>query len=152
MLQNSRHTPESSHTEHPYLYGQALGIFHANVSYIGLLPNGSRSYIDHCIDVIWVRWYKLYQAGGESGLNILEPRPLGEGDTLSFIDPAAVLRAVHLIPRFVEGTLNENVEWVSLLPSWLHYPGIQSPLWKFYYINRQVHGVTEDCCADQGWV
>ncbi|TEB38585.1 hypothetical protein FA13DRAFT_1784905 [Coprinellus micaceus] len=138
MLKNHLYTPQSSSIEHPYLYGQALGIFHANVSYVGILPNGTRCYASHRIDLVWVRWYSLHQFGKEFDLDIVQPCPLRERSTLGFIDPATVLRAVHLVPQFSAGELDESDEWGRLLPSWLPSPRRSESIWKYYYINKYV--------------
>lgn len=134
MVRNTLHTPTSS-TQHPYLYGQALDIFHANVSFIGILPDGSRCYTYHRIDFIWVRWYTL-ELGVEFGLDVLRPCPLIDSKCLGFIGPAAILRAIHLIPRFSDEKLDEREEWAKLVPWWVPYPGLRETLWSSYYINR----------------
>jgi hypothetical protein len=41
----------------PYRYARILGIFHADVKFIGSLRDGSRDYTPHRIEFLWVRWY-----------------------------------------------------------------------------------------------
>lgn len=46
---------ETEHnTDHPYLYGRVLGIFHANVVYTASRP---LSYRPRRLEFLWVRWY-----------------------------------------------------------------------------------------------
>jgi hypothetical protein len=39
MFLNPSYTADSRLTEHPYLYGKILGVFHADVCFVGWLPN-----------------------------------------------------------------------------------------------------------------
>lgn len=116
-----------------YRYGRVIGTYHVNAKYNG---RGRPEYHDpHRMELLWVRWYD--EVGqSETGwahkrLNRLRFAPIEDDDAFGFIDPADVIRACHIIPRF------------SLKR--VHGTGLgQSPLardgsdWKEYYINRSV--------------
>ncbi|RXW25755.1 hypothetical protein EST38_g7 [Candolleomyces aberdarensis] len=115
MMLNSAYTAETQTDEHPYLYAQVLGIFHANVSYLGTRPDGSRSYAQQRVDFLWIRWYHLLDHGDPFSLDRLSLSQLSEYRTLDFADPADVLRGVHLIPRFSIGNLKPEGPSSSLI-------------------------------------
>jgi hypothetical protein len=130
VLQDPRlHAPLDS-DEPPYRYARVLGIYHADVRFLGSLPDGSRDYTPHRINFLWVRWYAScgYPPSTVWEMERLRFLPLNGQDAFGFIDPKHVLRAAHLIPQFSEG------KQASIVPAspWL---GI-GPCYNFYYVNR----------------
>ncbi|KAF5325806.1 hypothetical protein D9611_000607 [Ephemerocybe angulata] len=123
----------SEATEHPYLYAKVLGIFHADVTYVGALPDGTRNYTSHRLEFLWVRWYEVIsEPAGDFMLDRLRLCPLHSPTALQFIEPADVLRAVHIVPRFSQGRV-EDPE--SVKSRWINnevYP------WNEYCLNRSV--------------
>ncbi|KAF7969066.1 hypothetical protein HWV62_28417 [Athelia sp. TMB] len=116
-----------------YRYGRVIGTFHANVTYNG--PGRPYYHDPHRMEVLWVRWYdEVGQSGtgwAHQRLDRLRFAPIDDDDAFGFLDPADVLRACHIIPRF-------HLQKV-------HSSGVgHSPLardssdWKEYYVNRSV--------------
>jgi hypothetical protein len=118
----------SSSKEPPYLYARVLGVFHANVSFAGLLPEEQADHTYRRIDFIWVRWYDSLSHGEEFKLDRLSLQALGVEGALDFLDPSFVLRALHVIPRFSSGRLNTLTPPSELVN--------ENQLWHEYYINR----------------
>ena len=86
-------------SSHPYWYAQVVSIFHAMVR-LNRPQMAFREF--RRIEFLWVRWYGL-DTTAKSGFAARRMYQVGfvEGDdAFGFIDPADVLRAVHLIPRF----------------------------------------------------
>ncbi|KAJ3529705.1 hypothetical protein NMY22_g8891 [Coprinellus aureogranulatus] len=130
MVLNGEYRKETWDSEHPYLYGKCLGVYHANVSFVGFLPDGTRSYAERRIDFVWVHWYKHIPATTEFSLERLSLLPLDDPTALGFIHPADILRGVHVIPRFSLGkrVSHQESRWVGVK--------VQTDTWKEYYINR----------------
>ncbi|KAF8074943.1 hypothetical protein FPV67DRAFT_1408331 [Lyophyllum atratum] len=84
---------------HPFWYAKVLGIYHANIIYIG---GGNGDYWPRRIEFLWVRWYDLRQAGGWDSrrLDQLEFSTVTDEFSYGFVDPSDVLRGCHLIPSF----------------------------------------------------
>ncbi|KAF6742787.1 hypothetical protein DFP72DRAFT_829608 [Ephemerocybe angulata] len=126
MLLNQAYSARSWDTEHPYVYAKVLGIFHANVLYVGTLSDGTRCLDSHRIDLLWVHWYNILQAGESREtfqLDRLTLEPLDSGSALDFLDPKDVIRGVHIVPRFSQGK-NPPVpksRWVGKQDSWKAY-------------------------------
>lgn len=142
ILLNSAYCAETWGSVHPYLYAKVLGVFHANV---GFLPTSSRAagrVAFKRIDVLWVHWFQFLGCHNEFSLDRLSLCPLGSNDALGFVDPADVLRGVHLIPQF------PSQKSMLPIPSFRFSP--KGPdLWNAYYINRSdyiLRGVTLDIC------
>ncbi|TEB31567.1 hypothetical protein FA13DRAFT_1590707, partial [Coprinellus micaceus] len=129
LLLNSAVRDPRGGPKHPYIYARVIGIFHANVSYIGQLPNGSFSYTPHRIDFCWAHWYWFNEASEEFALDRVSPYPLDRPEALSFFDPADILRAVHLIPQFSLKLMDKKVPVKSRWDS-------KHDLWNTYFINR----------------
>jgi hypothetical protein len=93
---------------HPYWYARIISIFHAMV-----LHKASKSTSQEVkkMDLLFVRWFGLDDSlkaqGGWKAKKLHQIRFI-EGDTaFGFIDPADVIRSVHLIPRFSDGRTME---------------------------------------------
>jgi hypothetical protein len=131
MLLNGQYTPDTRTTVHPYLYGKVLGIFHADVAYVGRLPDTLKTNAAyHRLDFLWVNWYQLFKATTEFALDSVTLYPAHLNGSLSFVDPSNVIRGVHLIPQFSSGK-------ASVAPR-SRFVGTGPTLWSTYYINRFV--------------
>jgi hypothetical protein len=93
---------------HPYWYARVISIFHAMVVHKGLK---SKSQEVKKMDFLFVRWFGLddsQKARGGWKARRLHQIGFVEGDeAFGFIDPADVIRSVHLIPRFSDGRTKE---------------------------------------------
>ncbi|KAJ3538377.1 hypothetical protein NMY22_g5192 [Coprinellus aureogranulatus] len=130
--------PESSATgttdEEGYIYGRVLGIFHANVIYRGA---GALDYRRRRFDFLWVRWFMPIAAYPWSSkrLDRVKLAPVAEAGSCDFIDPANILRAAHIIPRFAMGRLHSDEDVKRSIFSKAAQDGGD---WKEYYVNRFV--------------
>jgi hypothetical protein len=92
---------DDSSSGHRFRYAQVLGIYHANVVYVG---PGTVDYHPRRIEFLWVRWYErlnAVQTGWTARkLDRLRFPPLASDDAFGFLDPSLVLRASHIIPAF----------------------------------------------------
>ena len=127
MVLNREYAKKTWATEHPYIYGKVNGVFHANVSFVGTLPDGSRDYSQHRLDFVWIHWYRLLAPMKEFELDRLSLTTLDNSSALGFVDPVQVLRAVHIVPRYSQGKVGEQLR--SRVVSNLEF-------WKEYYVNR----------------
>lgn len=113
---------------HPFLYAKALGIYHVNIAYVGVLPDGTRDFASHRFDVVWVHWYDYLKSETEFALDRLSFQPLTSDTAVGFVDPADILRGVHLIPQFAGGPSEHPA------PTSEHVPAQE--VWSAYYINK----------------
>ena len=74
---------------HHFLYAQVLGIYHANVIYMG--PQ-SMDYRPLQMEFSWVRWYTWIQSQNSLRFDCLTFPPMANKNSFGFVDPAAVLR------------------------------------------------------------
>jgi len=89
---------------HWFRYARVLGIYHANVVYMG---HGVLNYQPRRMEFLWVRWYQ-----------IVDPRATGwhtfkldrvkffrvtDDDAFGFIDLSDVLRGSYIVPAFARG-------------------------------------------------
>lgn len=93
---------------HPYRYAHVLGIYHANVIYVG---PGNSDFSPARLDFLWVRWFQWN--GTRDGLPNLSYPPVSDPQAFSFIDPNEVVRACHIMPRFSPGLRHENAMSLS---------------------------------------
>ena len=124
---------EGDHT-HPYHYGRLIDIFTVPIYYKGSKPIvGARR---QRLQVLWVRWYEK-DTNYQDGFSALRLPRLSFVDATSpdahgFIDPAAVLRAAHLIPAF-------NHELMDPQPlEGCYATRFLSNDWNYYYANMYV--------------
>jgi hypothetical protein len=120
---------EAEHPGHRFCYARILGIYHANVQYIG---PGMKDYLPRRLDFLHVRWLEWIPSSlgnGEVDLDALRFVPMNNVDAFDFIDPADILRGCHLIPAFAKGKLHPDNTSASLIAQ-------DSEDWKCYYINR----------------
>jgi hypothetical protein len=118
-------------TAHPFRYAKVLGIFHADVCYLGPLKDGRRDLCPRRVDFLWVRWYKVLPRDENHPLALdrVAFHPINSEEAFGFVDPTEVIRAVHLIPQFAEGMLRTDG---SLSSAWAN----DEHPWKYFYINR----------------
>jgi hypothetical protein len=95
---------------HQYQYARVLGIYHANVIYSGQGRLGKRDCRAQKMEFLWVRWFEMagddreVQQGWRDGrLDALTFRRVTDKGAFGFVDPGDILRACHLIPKFVLG-------------------------------------------------
>ena len=117
------HEDDADVDPHPYWYAKVLGIYHVNVRVSGYAE-------PQRMEFLWVHWFGRdpdHHAGFESR----RPYRIGLMDrddptSYGFINPSDVLRAVHLIPAFANGTVSTRA-----IPGADHNP----EEWEFYYIS-----------------
>ena len=130
-----------------YIYGRILGIFHVNTIYAG---PGRLDYSRRKFDVVWIRWFEpqsATQPWSSKRLDRVTLKPLTDGASWGFVDPADIIRAAHIIPRFSLGTTVD--EWNRLvaqkvknkrpLPTKIFSKlAHEDKDWSEYYVNRCV--------------
>jgi hypothetical protein len=121
MVINPNFDPKSCE-QHPFRYARVLGIYHARPYLPGVTTDGTRP----CrIDLLWVHWYDVVDHGRSYELDRLQLHPIDSPNAFGFMDPSEVIRAVHLLPQFSKGVVNNPC------PRW-H----KGTVWRFYYVNR----------------
>ena len=140
MLLNEGHNKFTGLSSHPYLYGKALGIYHANVSFSGLVPPRVQQDFSNSfqrIDFVWIHWYNYLEPESEFSLGRVSLRLLDSDkpgpEPLGFVDPADIIRATHLIPQFSGGGPREEKIKSRLVK--------EQDIWDAYYVNRSVVSV-----------
>jgi hypothetical protein len=119
---------ENSENDHPYWYARIVGIFHVMVVHKGV---ASSSREPKKMEFLFVRWFG-HDMDGIGGWKAKKLHQIGfvDGDEASafgFIDPADVIRAVHLIPQFSSGRTKDLLSHSiarSILENdedWVHY-------------------------------
>jgi hypothetical protein len=127
VYSNEEHQAKLSH---PFWYARVLGIFHAQV-----ITNPTRT--PQRMEFLWVRWLgrdPTHKCGWKADrLDRVGFVPHTDPEAFGFLDPRAVIRAVHLIPAFAHGRTH------SLCP-----PSIardDDGDWEYFYVNRFVHHI-----------
>lgn len=120
---------DSTEDELHWQYGRVVGIHHVNVVYTG---TGMIDYQPRRLEFLQVRWFQhTDDAGWESQrLDSLEFLPVEEQDAFGFLDPAAIVRSAHIIPKFSQGSAPHSE---TPLPSNTKIE------WQSYYVNRFVY-------------
>ena len=88
---------------HPFWYAQVLGIYHANVVYIG---DDCKDYRPTTLYFLWVRNFALCNDTHNAWTTRRMDRVQwmsAEEDAYDFIDPQQVLRGCHIISRYAAG-------------------------------------------------
>lgn len=89
--------------EHRFIHAQVLGIFHANIVYRG---RGSSDLRKRRFDFLFVRWFTFVDPDPvHRRLDRVTLSPLKDVDAVGFLDPADVLRASHIVPRYSLGPM-----------------------------------------------
>jgi len=129
VLSHEDEDPRASH--HPYWYAHIISIFHANIRHIG---PASQSSDPQKMDFLWVRWFghdMTHQAGWKAlclyRLGFLDHEDPG---AFGFLDPAAVICGVHIVPAPAYGRTTE-----LLPPSIARQPSEDDKDWVYYYIS-----------------
>lgn len=120
---------------HPFLYGRVIGIYHANVVYVG---PGAKNYEPMRFDFLHVRWFQLDIVDLTSNhsseweflrLNRLSFPTMTEKYSFGFVDPSVILRGCHLIPAFCMGKRHPDGIGFSAMSK-------DAKDWRGYYVNR----------------
>lgn len=121
---------DESPTEERFHYARVLGVYHANVVYVG---PGMTSYEPCRMEFLWVRWYREVpetKTGWEScRLDRVKFLPVSDENAFGFVNPSDVLRACHIIPAFTLGKLHADGKGLS-------HCAQDSSDWVMYYVNR----------------
>jgi hypothetical protein len=125
-----------ANSNHPFLYARVLGIYHANVVYVG---PGMRDYVPRRLEFLWVRWFQYFGSRSviwkDCRLDCVRFPPMASEHAFGFVDPRDVLRGCHVMQRFAKGTVHADVIGLSRLVD-------DSTDWCFYYVNRCDHGLS----------
>ena len=120
---------------HPFWYARVVKIFHLSVYHRGSASQTEDIPLEpQRMDVLWVRWFGL-DADARGGwskkrLHGISFIPWDEGGAFGFLDPAQVIRGVHLIPNFPRGRTD------SRLPPSIACPADDSNEdWDSFYVN-----------------
>jgi hypothetical protein len=101
-------------SEHPYWYARIVGIFHAVVQHSSMTEPAT-------MDFLWVRWYGSDPSySSRYGWKARRLPRIGfvrhevDDDTglspaFGFVDPAHIIRGVHLIPAFNHGSTFDDL-------------------------------------------
>ncbi len=129
-------TSRTTSSNHPFLYGRVIGIYHVNVIYTG---PGTAGYEPMRFDTLRIRWFQLdtvhsqveRSSGGwkSSRLDRLSFPPMIQVDSFGFVDPKLVLRGAHLIPAFSLGKRYLDGQGISIMSR-------DNSDWNHYYVNR----------------
>jgi hypothetical protein len=123
---------------HPYWYARVIGIFHVDVIHTGPL---SKSPHKQRIDFLFIRWFGRdldHRAGWQARrlhrVGFLDAEQPG---AFGFLDPAVVIRGVHMIPGFAYGTCTDLL---SPARSVARLPLNEVQDWRCYYVGMWVFG------------
>lgn len=122
------HRPESEEDRNRFCYARIIGIYHANVQYVG---PGMKDYLPRRMDFLHVRWFQRVREQDLHGLDALRFTRLDDPESFDFVDPADVVRGCHLLPAFRHGTLPREHNVAS--PS---SAARDCEEWKYYFVNR----------------
>jgi hypothetical protein len=114
---------------HPFWYARVLGIYHANMIYIG---EGNADYLPRQLEFLWVRWYEQtdYSTGWEARrLDAISFPRMDREDAFGFLDPDDVVRACHVIPAMRAGRAHSDGVGLS-------HCAQDHADWKLYHVNR----------------
>ena len=117
---------------HPYWYARIIGIYHTFVHH-------ENSPDPILIDFLFIRWYGLdldrssrfgWKVRRLPKVGFVPDSPDAGSPAFGFLDPARVIRGIHLIPCFSEGSTDELLE-----PSLARLPHEGDLDWRCYYVN-----------------
>jgi hypothetical protein len=102
------YSAESGPHANQFWYAKVLGIFRSRVYTIGG-PAGDQS--TQWMTFLWVRWYGT-EPGYRSGTKYARLPKVGfvpdsDEDAFGFLDPANIIRGVHIVPCFADGRTAE---------------------------------------------
>jgi hypothetical protein len=120
----------NSESDHTFRYARVLGVYHANIVYVG---PGMINYQPQRLEFLWVRWYQTIdtiRAGWDARrLDRIQFPSMVDDNTFGFIDPSDVLRSCHVIPAFSRGMLHPDGKGLSRCAQ-------DSSDFVAYYVNR----------------
>lgn len=119
------HSQDSERDRDPFCYARILGMYHANIQYIG--PR-MKDYLPRRMDFLHVRWFERVSQQDLPGLDALKFVDMNDPASFDFVDPADILRGCHLLPAFRYGKLRQNLHQSPI--------ACDSEDWRFYYVNR----------------
>ena len=124
---------EENEKPHPYWYARILGIYHANVCHVG---RESKSTEPQRMEFLFVQWFgrDLTPEPGWKSKHLLRLGfvPGNDETAFGFLDPAQVIRAVHLVPAFAWGHVTKYLPGRSVIARGLIEPDDD---WQLYYVN-----------------
>lgn len=116
----------SGETGH-YRYAKVLGVHHVNIVIVG-----GPYQTAHRMDFLFVRWYEAVDADScRTSLDRICFGSLDSEDAFGFLNPADVLRACHIIPRFSKGMRHTDGRGLSGMAG-------DKGDWREYFVNRYV--------------
>lgn len=125
------HEDEPGPDPHPYWYARVAGIFHVDVLRRGESSPPKR------MDFLWVRWYgrDMHHRAGWKSRRLHRVGFIDSSDPAAygFLDPANVIRAVHLIPAFDLGRSTAYLTGPIIRPARL-----EDSEWRQFYVNQYV--------------
>lgn len=129
----SHEDPSDEVNTHPYWYARIVGIFHVEIVHHGPRSISSNK---RRIDFVWVRWFGR-DVSLKAGLAAKRLHRVGFLDAggpaaFGFLDPAIVIRGVHMIPAFAH---DQTAELLSPPRSVARLPLEEESDWSFYYVN-----------------
>lgn len=132
----------SSDDAQPYWYARIIGIFHAMVLQTG--PK-SKSREPKKMEFLFVRWFGLDndEVGGWKTKKLHQIGFVEGDEAFGFVDPADIIRGVHLIPRFSLGRTKQ-----LLGPSIARSVLEKDEDWFRYYVNMYVDENPFSFCTD----
>ncbi|KAF9532139.1 hypothetical protein CPB83DRAFT_832803 [Crepidotus variabilis] len=116
-----------------FWYARVLGIYHAKVSSLHPQVQGGREYRN--MDFLFVRWFG-YEQHYKYGFKDARLPKIGfvsaaDNFAFGFLDPRHVIRAVHLIPSFVDGRTSDLLP----VPKSHGQPPDEIDDWANFYVN-----------------
>jgi len=136
------HEDASCEEYHPYWFACVVEIFHADVYHIGEKLMMDEPYK---MDFLWVCWFGLDESH-RGGWKARRLHQIGffnseEERAFGFLDPNEIIRAVHLIPAFAHGLI-DNLASDSLAR---HPEDEYHEEWKYYYVNMYANFLSITC-------
>jgi hypothetical protein len=125
---------EDGEDVHPFWYARVVKIFHVFVYHLGSPQVEHTPTEPQRMDVLWVCWFGLDAdvrgRWSKKCLHGVSFIPWDEPGAFGFLDPAQVIRGVHLIPNFPQGQTD------SRLPPSIVRPGKDHDEdWESFYVN-----------------
>jgi hypothetical protein len=123
---------ENEPDAHPYWYARIIGIYHTLIRH-----DSSPDPIP--IEFLFIRWYGLdldrksrfgWKMRRLPKIGFVPDHPEAGSPAFGFLDPAQVIRGVHLIPSFSEGRTSDLLE-----PSFARLEHEGDFDWLCYYVN-----------------
>jgi len=131
LLANDNQITDASH---PFWYGRAIGVFHANVLPFAI-PGRVKLEKETRMDFIWVRWFQMEPAKSPSSgfeeqrLDRIRFLDAHNPEAFGFVDPQQVIRGCHLIPAFSSGRTDKFLSTPSIARK-------EASDWESFYVSR----------------